>query len=133
MNSISGKIAGLSINSGWTGVGADARVVLRGNSSISGDSQPLYVIDGVPIRENPSNLSLDNIASMTILKGPNAAALYVSAAQNGAIIIETKKGQGNGVNISLNNTYMVMDPVLSIPLQNVYDQGQGGMYQKRGE
>lgn len=133
MNSLSGKIAGLSINSGGTGVGADTRVVLRGNRSISGDSQPLYVIDGVPIRENPSNLSLDNIASMTILKGPNAAALYGSAAQNGAIIIETKKGLGSGLNISLNNTFMLLDPVLSIPFQNVYGQGQGGNYQKTGE
>ncbi|HWJ27099.1 MAG TPA: carboxypeptidase-like regulatory domain-containing protein, partial [Flavisolibacter sp.] len=133
MNALEGKVAGLSINTSGMGLGGDVRVILRGNRSISGDSQPLYVIDGVPIRGNPSNLSLDNIASMTVLKGPNAAALYGSAAQNGAIIIETKRGQANGVNISLNNTYMVMDPVLSIPFQNVYGQGQGGVYQKNSE
>lgn len=133
MNSLQGKVAGLSINSSGTGLGADARVILRGNRSISGDSQPLYVIDGVPIRGNPSNLSLDNIVSLSVLKGPNAAALYGSAAQNGAIIIETKKGQNGGINISLNNTYMVLDPVLSIPFQNEYGQGSGGIYQKASE
>ena len=133
VNSLQGKVAGLSVNSSGTGVGAESRVVLRGNRSISGDSQPLYIIDGVPIRGNPSNLSLDNIASINILKGPNAAALYGSAAQNGAIVIETKNGQGQGINISFNNTYMVMDPVLSIPFQNVYGQGQAGIYQKTSE
>ena len=133
MNSLEGKVAGLSINNSGTGLGADARVILRGNRSISGDSQPLYVIDGVPIRGNPSNLSLDNIASLSVLKGPNAAALYGSAAQNGAIIIETKKGQAGAVHISLNNTYMLLDPDLTIPFQNVYGQGSGGVYQKTSE
>ncbi len=132
VNSLQGKVAGLSINSSGTGVGAEARVVLRGNRSISGDSQPLYIIDGVPIRGNPSNLSLDNIASINILKGPNAAALYGSAAQNGAIVIETKNGV-QGMDVSFNNTFMVMDPVLSIPFQNTYGQGQSGIYQKTAE
>ena len=133
MNSLEGKVAGISINSSGTGVGSDVRVTLRGNRSISGDSQPLYIIDGVLIRGNPSNLSLDNIASLTVLKGPNAAALYGSAAQNGAILIETKKGQNNGVNVSLNNTYMIMSPELSLPFQNIYGQGQAGIYQKTSE
>lgn len=133
VNSLAGKVAGMSINSSGTGVGASARVVLRGNRSISGDSQPLYVVDGVQIMGDPSNLDLDNIASINVLKGPNAAALYGSAAQNGVIIIETKSGQNNGLNISLNNTYITMDPVLSIPFQNVYGQGNGGIYQKTSE
>ena len=133
MNSFEGKVAGLSINSSGTGVGASDRVILRGNRSISGDSQPLYVIDGVQIMGDPSNLDLDNISSINVLKGPNAAALYGSAAQNGVIIIETKSGRNNGLNISFNNTYISMEPVLSIPFQNVYGQGQAGIYQKTSE
>lgn len=133
MNSLEGKVAGLSINSSGTGLGGDVRVVLRGNRSISGDSQPLYVIDGVIINGNPSSLSSDNIASLTVLKGPNAAALYGSAAQNGVIIIETRKGRANTINVSLNNTYMVMKPVLFLPFQNVYGQGQNGIYQETSE
>jgi TonB-linked SusC/RagA family outer membrane protein len=133
INSLQGKVAGLSVNSSGTGLGSDARVVLRGNRSISGDSQPLYVIDGVVINGNPSTLNSDNIASLTVLKGPNAAALYGSAAQNGVIIIETKKGRPNSVNVSLNNTYMIMKPGLSLPFQNVYGQGQNSIYQPTSE
>jgi TonB-dependent SusC/RagA subfamily outer membrane receptor len=133
VNSLQGKVAGLSINSSGSGVGADSRVVLRGNRSISGDSQPLYVVDGVPIRGNPTNLSQDNIASIDILKGPNAAALYGSAAQNGAIVIETKKGKIGKVNISLNSTTMLQKPIHSIEFQDEYGQGLGGVYNKSAE
>lgn len=133
VNSLQGKVAGLNINSAGSGVGADARVVLRGNRSISGDSQPLYVVDGVPIRGNPTNLSQDNIASIDVLKGPNAAALYGSAAQNGAIVIETKKGRVGKVNIGLNNTFMMQRPIHSIEFQNQFGQGLGGNYNKVAE
>src|SRR5699024_4436391 len=64
MNSLQGKVAGLSINEGGAGVGSDSRVVLRGNRSISGSNEPLYVIDGVPIRGSFNEISPDNIASM---------------------------------------------------------------------
>lgn len=133
VNSLQGKVAGLNINSSGAGVGADARVVLRGNRSISGDSQPLYVVDGVPIRGNPSNLSQDNIASIDVLKGPNAAALYGSAAQNGAIVIETKKGRAGKVNIGLNNTVMFQRPIHAIEFQDEYGQGLGGNYNRVAE
>ncbi|HMF72279.1 MAG TPA: SusC/RagA family TonB-linked outer membrane protein, partial [Flavitalea sp.] len=133
INSLQGKVAGLSINSSGSGVGADSRVVLRGNRSISGDSQPLYVVDGVPIRGNPTNLSQDNIASIDVLKGPNAAALYGSAAQNGAIVIETKRGKIGKVNISINSTTMLQKPIHSIDFQNEYGQGLGGIYNKSAE
>lgn len=133
ISSLLGKVAGLSISSSGTGVGASNRVILRGNRSIYGDSQPLYVIDGVPIIGDPSDLSSDNIASLNVLKGPNAAALYGSAAQNGVIIIETKKGREGKVNISLNQTTQIMNPIHAIPFQNEYGQGIGGVYQAKTE
>jgi TonB-linked SusC/RagA family outer membrane protein len=131
--SLQGKVPGISISSAGTGVGASNRIVLRGNRSISGDSQPLYVIDGVPIIGDPSDISPDNIASLNVLKGPNAAALYGSAAQNGVIIIETKKGKTGAVNLSLNQTTQIMSPIHTIPFQNEYGQGIGGVYQKNTE
>jgi TonB-linked SusC/RagA family outer membrane protein len=129
INSLEGKVAGLNISQSGGGVGAVSRVVLRGNRSISGDSQPLYVIDGVPSLGAPENLDPDNFASINVLKGANAAALYGSDAQNGAIIITTKKGREGRVNISLNNTAMVQQADQGMQFQNVYGQGSSGVYQ----
>ena len=133
VNSLQGRVAGMSINSAGAGVGAEARVVLRGNRSISGDNQPLYVIDGVPTLGSPQDLSPDLIASISVLKGPNAAALYGSAAQNGAIIIETKRGTKGEVRISLNNTYMIQAPIIPDIFQYEYGQGVNGTYDNRSE
>lgn len=133
MNSLQGKVAGLSINSSGGGVGAPARVVLRGNRSITGDNQPLYVVDGVPISGSPADLNPDIIESINVLKGPNAAALYGSVAQNGAIIIETKRARAGVVNISLNNTFMIMDPSIPIEFQDEFGQGNGGTYNPHSE
>lgn len=134
VSALQGKVAGLNIGSGSSGVGAAARVILRGNRSINGNSQPLYVIDGVPVRDNPSDLNPDNIASINILKGANAAALYGSAGQNGVIIIETKKGSpGQGSKISLNTTYMMLDAIQSIPFQYRYGQGDNDKYNQSSE
>lgn len=133
LSSLQGKVAGLSINSSGRGVGASDRVILRGNRSISGDSQPLYVIDGVPVVGDPSDINPDNIASINVLKGPNAAALYGAAAQNGAIVIETKKGRIGNVNISLNHTTQALTPIHAIQFQNEYAQGIGGIYSKSSE
>ncbi|HLR32879.1 MAG TPA: SusC/RagA family TonB-linked outer membrane protein, partial [Fodinibius sp.] len=133
MNSLQGKVAGLSINEGGAGVGSDSRVVLRGNRSISGSNEPLYVIDGVPIRGSFNEISPDNIASMNVMKGPNAAALYGSDAQDGAIIIETNRGQRNEIQISLDNTVQVGRPIHSISVQNQYGQGVSGQYDASSE
>lgn len=132
INALQGKVAGLTINSSGSGVGAPTRVILRGNRSISGNSQPLYVIDGVPVSD-PNDINPDNIASLNVLKGPNAAALYGSAAQNGVIIIETKKGKAGNINVSLNHTTQVLSPIHSIQFQNEYAQGVGGVYAKVSE
>ena len=133
INSLQGKVAGLSINSSGTGVGSASRVVLRGNRSISSDNQVLYVIDGVPVRGFPDNLNSDNIASINVLKGPNSAALYGSQGQNGAIVIETKQGAAGKVNVSFNNTYMLNEAVDATPYQGIYGQGSGGVYIKSSE
>lgn len=129
INSLEGKVAGLQISQSGSGVGATSRVTLRGNRSISGDSQPLYVIDGVPTLGTPENLDPDNFASINVLKGANAAALYGSDAQNGAIIITTKKGTPNQIHVSLNNTVMLQQADLGIDFQNMYGQGTAGVYQ----
>jgi TonB-linked SusC/RagA family outer membrane protein len=133
VNSLSGRVAGLSVTTASTGVGADAKVLLRGNRSIDGSSQPLYVIDGIPMG-GISNLSPDDIVSISVLKGANAAALYGSRANNGAIVVTTKSGQGGaeGVSIDLGFNYQASSAIFLDKMQNTYGQGAGLKYQKDG-
>ncbi|MEZ4775118.1 MAG: SusC/RagA family TonB-linked outer membrane protein [Bacteroidia bacterium] len=133
VNSLSGKVAGLSISPSGAGVGAPSRVILRGNRSIAGNSQPLYVVDGVPIQGDITNVNPDDIASITVLKGPNAAALYGNRANNGAIIITTKGGKAGGFKVSLSSTYMATQPILLTQYQNEYSQGSNGTYSPASE
>lgn len=128
INSLEGKVPGLQISESGAGLGAPSRVTLRGNRSISGGNEPLYVIDGVPVLGSPQSLNADNIASITVLPGANAAALYGSAAANGVIVITTKKGTAQGVKVFLNNTFMFRQADLGIPFQNEYGQGANGVY-----
>lgn len=132
VNSLSGKVAGMSITRSGTGVGGGSRVVLRGNRSISGDSQPLYIVDGVPAL-GISNLNPDDIESISVLKGPNAAALYGSRANNGAIVVTTKKGSTDGFSASVNTSYMLDEPLILTNYQNVYGQGSAGTYSGSSE
>lgn len=131
VNSLSGKVAGLSINRSGSGVGSPSRVILRGNRSISGDSQPLYIVDGVPAR-GIENLNPDDIESINVLKGPNAAALYGSRANNGAIVVNTRRGK-EGFQVTLNTSFMMDDPILMTNYQNIYGQGSGGVYSPSSE
>lgn len=133
VNSLSGKVAGMQVNQAGTGVGGASRVVLRGNRSITGSSQPLYVVDGVPVRGDISNMNPDNIESIDVLKGPNAAALYGSEAQNGAIVVTTKKGQAGEIDVSYSSNFMFRDPILLTEYQNQYGQGTSGEYAPRSE
>ncbi|MBK8881557.1 MAG: SusC/RagA family TonB-linked outer membrane protein [Bacteroidales bacterium] len=151
INSLQGKVAGLDLTRANAGVGSASRVVLRGNRSISGDNQPLYVVDGVPIQNSMffttygegggmtssdgiSNINPDDIESVTVLKGPSATALYGTRASNGAILITTKKGKsGQGLGVEYNLNYSVESPVLFTKFQNVYGQGTGGTYVKNSE
>ncbi|WP_183576833.1 SusC/RagA family TonB-linked outer membrane protein [Mucilaginibacter sp. X5P1] len=139
---LDGKVAGLQITTSGQTTGS-TRVVLRGMSSITGNNQPLWVVDGVPIDNTDSNgqvgnydygnnaadLDPDDIASIEVLKGPNAAALYGSRAANGAILVTTKKGTKNaGLGISVNSNYMA-SRVLQFPdFQNIYGEGGSGAY-----
>jgi len=131
--SLSGEVAGLSVSQAGGGVGSDARLLIRGNRSISGDSQPLIVVDGVPIRGDLSTVSSYNIENVEVLKGPNAAALYGSRAQNGAIIIETESADEGEVGFSFTQNVMARDPILSYNFQNTYGQGAGGQYDRGAE
>ncbi|MGH7502630.1 MAG: SusC/RagA family TonB-linked outer membrane protein [Longimicrobiales bacterium] len=146
VNSLHGRVAGVHVtNAGPTG--GSARIVIRGSSSITGDNQPLFVVDGIPIdNSSPSNggfggidygntaadINPANIQSISVLKGPNAAALYGSRAANGAIVITTKSGtglSGAGLGISASSTFTVENPLRLPSYQNLYGQGFNGEFQ----
>jgi TonB-linked SusC/RagA family outer membrane protein len=132
-SSLSGKVAGLSVNQAGTGLGGATRLILRGNRSINGNSQPLFVVDGVPIRGDISTLNPDNIQEISVLKGPNAAALYGSAAQNGAIVVTTMRARSGQVSASFSQNFMIQDPILLTDYQNTYGQGSAGQYNPGSE
>lgn len=146
--SLSGKVAGVTVSnsSGASGVGGSSRIIIRGNRSISGGNQPLIVVDGVPYNNGKgvissssgtrevdsfdgfSNINGDDVQSINVLKGPAAAALYGSAANNGVIIVTTKKGKMGKPQVEFNSISTVDVPYLYPELQNEYAQGQGGIY-----
>ncbi len=128
---LSGKVAGIAITTTGGGVGAPTKVVLRGNRSLQPNgSQPLYVVDGIPMGGDISNISPSDIADISILKGGNAAALYGSRANNGAIVITTKSGADapEGVSAELRFNYQANTPILLTEYQNEYGQGSAGQY-----
>ena len=142
VNNLSGRIAGVQVTSN-EGPGSGSNVVIRGQSSISGNNQPLYVIDGVPMENyqpaintsanssnqyggGPSEISSDNIAEVSVLKGPNAAALYGSRAANGVILITTKDGtETNGIGVEFNSTATWGRPLVEPNFQDIYGGGTG--------
>ena len=131
---LSGKVAGIAITTTGEGVGAPTKVVLRGNRSLQANgSQPLYVVDGIPIGGDISNISPSDIENISVLKGGNAAALYGSRANNGAIIVTTKSGSDapEGVTANLGFNYQLNTPILLTKYQNDYAQGSGGVYAPR--
>lgn len=147
-NSLTGKVAGLQVKSAASGAGGSSRIVLRGNSSIDGNNQPLVVVDGVPIDAGTgadndniwgegvydrgsgmSDISPDDIASISILKGPAAAALYGSRAGNGVIMITTKTGkESKGFSASYSTNLTFESPMMYPNFQNKYGQGVNGEY-----
>ncbi|CAM4256259.1 SusC/RagA family TonB-linked outer membrane protein [Zobellia nedashkovskayae] len=128
VNSLQGKVAGLSIQTSGNGVSGSSKVVLRGNRSIAGSSQALYVVDGVPLGGDISNLSPDDIASINVLKGANAAALYGARANNGAILITTKTGLSDVTTIDFSSTMTADTGNILYDYQNEYGQGSAGIY-----
>lgn len=142
VNSLSGKIAGVQVTSGGSTVGASSRIVIRGNSSFSGN-QPLFVVDGTPVDNSTTNLAgaggidwgntasdldVNNIESITVLKGATASALYGSRATNGVILITTKKGNKEGKQIGVDVTSSVVfdKPSYFPAFQNEYGGGWNG-------
>ena len=128
VNSLQGKVAGLSIQTSGNGVSGASKVVLRGNRSIAGSSQVLYIVDGVPLGGDISDISPDDIASINVLKGANAAALYGARANNGAIIITTKTGTSDRMTIDINSTITALTGNILFDYQNQFGQGSGGVY-----
>lgn len=132
-NGLSGKIAGFRVNTS-AGPGAAATIQIRGSSSVSGNNQPLVVIDGVPIQQSfdkqygsgLSEVNPDNVKDIAVLKGPNAAALYGSRAANGVILITTKNGAGTkGIGVEVNSNFTAERPFISPNFQNIYGGGNG--------
>lgn len=149
-NALSGKVAGLQVMRSSNGAGGSSKIVLRGNSSLTGSNQPLIVVDGIPIdnftgtTENGywgagfdrgnglGDISPDDIESMQVLKGPAAAALYGARAGNGVIQITTKSGRKQtGLGINFSATYGVESIFIQPELQNSYGQGINGDYDPR--
>ncbi|MCF0060725.1 SusC/RagA family TonB-linked outer membrane protein [Dyadobacter sp. LJ419] len=152
LNSLSGKVAGVQITAGSGAIGSGSRIVLRGNNSF-GNNQPLFVVDGVPVSNFSTNttsgggvdygnaiaeIDPNNIASMSVLKGANAAALYGYQAANGVILITTKngKGSGKGTSISYSGGFSYEKPYILPKYQNQYGQGVYGeeyMWKKKND
>jgi len=125
---LSGRIAGVNATSGSTGPTSESRVVIRGNGSINGENQPLYVINDVPVANDAiTSLNPDDIETISVLKGGTAAALYGSSASNGVILITTKAGKGQtGIGIELNSTYIAQTFTQNTDWQYEYGQGNNG-------
>ncbi len=150
VSTLSGRTAGVQVVTNGTGPGQSSSVVIRGYSSMQGDNQPLFIVDGIPINNNTdtrtntlggaSNMNLDygngaaeinpdDVESISVLKGANATALYGSRAANGAVIITTKSGKGRkgGISFSSKTTF---ESVLKAPeYQGVYGQGKNFDFQ----
>lgn len=145
VTALSGKVSGVTITNSNT-PGGSSRIVIRGANSISADNQPLFVVDGVPVTNSAGgggtvgynaidygnvvqDLNPADIESITVLKGPNAAALYGSRAANGAIIITTKSGRGGGGGTVTASSSVTFERPLVLPdYQNRYGQGFSGRY-----
>ncbi|MEH0158199.1 SusC/RagA family TonB-linked outer membrane protein [Limibacter armeniacum] len=135
VNALQGKVAGVQITSSGGMPGASSQILIRGANSLSGNNQPLFVIDGIPV-DNSSNdggvnraadINSADIESMTILKGPAAAALYGMDGANGAIIITTKSGKAGKTMVSFNST-VAIDQVGKLPeQQNMFTRGSSGL------
>jgi TonB-linked SusC/RagA family outer membrane protein len=146
INALQGKVAGVVVNGSAMGAKGSSRVVIRGASSLNGNNQPLYVIDGITINndnlgaagmwggtdygDGVSSINPDDIESVSVLKGGAAAALYGSRASNGVIIITTKSGVGaEGIGVEYNTTmqFDVLNNSL-VDVQTIYGQGRDGVH-----
>ena len=139
MSSLSGKVSGLQITQGNTGVDGSSRILLRGITTINGNNRPLVVIDGIPVSNassggNPnggrdggdalSDINPDDVASVTVLKGAGAAAAYGSLGMHGVILVTTKSGiSKDGIGVTLTSSFNVTEIALTPKLQSEYGMG----------
>jgi len=149
LDNLSGKLAGVTVIQGATGVGSSSKITIRGETSFS-NNNPLFVVDGIPINNNSifnftneaaagfqeidfgngaMEVNPDDIEAVSVLKGPGASALYGTRASNGVIVIETKNGsKSEGLGISYNTSFL-MDSAFRLPdFQNSYGQGNSGQF-----
>lgn len=149
VNSLAGKIAGVTINSSSSGIGGATRVIMRGTKSIGQNNNVLYVIDGMPIpnanngstgdafsalvsTEGISSINPEDIESISALTGPSAAALYGNQGANGVIIVNTKKGQAGKVKVALSHSSDFFQPFVMPRFQHTYGQTAPGDYSSWG-
>lgn len=153
INGLAGRVAGVEVNSTSGLPGASSSIVIRGISSLSGNNQPLFVVDGLPISNNTTNTTIfassqnsatafnnrgvdftnraadinpEDIESVTILKGPEASALYGIEAASGAVVITTKRGKAGVSRIDYSNSFR-LDRIIRYPeIQQVYNRGANG-------
>ncbi|UII81638.1 SusC/RagA family TonB-linked outer membrane protein [Flagellimonas sp. CMM7] len=147
-NSLAGRVAGVQITGGGSGVGSTSRIVIRGEGSlIPGNNSPLFVVDGIPISNRTvsnraegnletdygngaADINPDDIESISVLKGPNATALYGSRGLNGVVLVTTKSGKaGQGLGISFTQNVTFEDALRVPKYQNQYGQGAGGEFE----
>lgn len=146
INSLNGKVAGVSIQRSASGVGGGTRVVMRGNKSIAGENNVLYVVDGVPIgnkadrsgdgtgfggatsSEGIADFNPDDIESLSVLTGPSAAALYGASAANGVILINTKKGAEGVMRLNVSSSVEFSNPFVMPEFQNSYGNASGSYF-----
>jgi TonB-linked SusC/RagA family outer membrane protein len=150
VDNLAGRVAGVSVSHGSSGVGSTSRITIRGEGSFS-NNNPLFVVDGIPINNNSiinftnddaagfqevdfgnggMEINPDDIASVSILKGPAAAALYGTRASNGVILVTTKDGaKSKGLGISFNSSTLMDQPFQLPRFQNLYGQGNSGKFE----
>jgi len=147
VNALRGRVAGVQITSSGGAPGAGSNILIRGINSLNpgADNQPLFVVDGIPISNNTDNfggsggerfqntnrfadINPDDIASINILKGPAASALYGLRAANGAVIITTKSGQAGKARFNFKTSYSFDDVVRKPPMQEIFGNGNNGRF-----
>ena len=141
VNSLAGKVAGITINASSSGVGGASKVVMRGTKGIAQSSQALYVIDGIPMfntggggdtefgsrgaTEGIADINPDDIESLTVLSGAAASALYGNNAANGVVLITTKRGKAGRTSVTVSQTTEFSNPFVMYDFQNRYGTSTG--------
>ncbi|WP_020528028.1 SusC/RagA family TonB-linked outer membrane protein [Flexithrix dorotheae] len=146
-NGLAGKVAGVNVSNIASGPAGSSRVIIRGNTSLTQNNQPLYIVDGVPIDNSNlgaagqwggrdqgdgiGSINPDDIETMTVLKGNTAAALYGFRASNGVILITTKSGKSKkGLNLEINSNYVFDKAINRLDIQKEYGHGSKGQKPK---